>query len=182
MPERVTTAFRVRAMTTEDIPQVMAIDAASFAMPWPEHAYQFEVERNKVSFAFVAEEPENGRIVGMAVVWLLLDEVHIATIGVHPAWRRRGVGRLLLASALLKSLRYGAETATLEVRVSNEAAQALYRQFGFKIAGRRPRYYNDNNEDALLMTAYSLDEAFLRRQVAGSLTETIVNAGDADAR
>ncbi len=154
----------IRPMTVEDIPQVMAVDEASFAMPWPEHAYKFEVLENRVSVALVAEAPESGQVIGMVVVWVLLDEAHIATIGVHPAWRRRGLGRLLLASALIESIRRGATTATLEVRVSNEPAQALYRQFGFEVVGRRPRYYNDNNEDALLMTASSLDETFLRQQ------------------
>ncbi len=157
-------------MTIEDIPQVRAVDEASFAMPWSEHAYKFEVLENRVSVALVAEAPESGQVVGMVVVWVVLDEAHIATIGVHPAWRRRGLGRLLLASALLESIRRGAAMATLEVRVSNEPAQALYRQFGFEIAGRRPRYYTDNNEDALLMTAFSLDEAFLHRQLEALLS------------
>ncbi len=161
-------SFRIRPMTLDDIPQVRAIDEASFALPWPEHAYRFEITENKVSVALVAEETQSGRVAGMAVVWVLLDEAHIATIAVAPAWRGRGLGGRLLAASLLESLRRGAFTATLEVRPSNEAALKLYRCFGFEVVGRRPRYYQDNQEDALLMTA-ALDEAFLRREATGLL-------------
>ncbi len=151
-------------MTLDDIPQVLAVDRASFALPWPESAYRFELETNTLSIALVAEEA--GRVVGMVVAWLLVDELHIATIGVHPQRRRSGIGRRLLAAALLTGLARGARLSTLEVRLGNLPAQALYRRFGYRVVGRRPRYYKDNNEDALLMTADALDEAFLRSVLA----------------
>ncbi|RMF46171.1 MAG: ribosomal-protein-alanine N-acetyltransferase [Anaerolineae bacterium] len=153
-------AVHIRPMAPRDIPQVMAVDKASFAMPWPERAYRFELESNTLSICLVAEEKP--KVVGMIVAWLLVDELHIATIGVHPDYRRQGIGARLLAAALLTGIRRGAHVSTLEVRVSNLPAQALYRHFGYEIVGRRPRYYKDNNEDALLMTASTLDEAFLQ--------------------
>ncbi len=155
---------RIRPMSLEDIPQVLAIDRASFALPWPESAYRFELETNTLSIALVAEEA--GQVVGMIVAWLLVDELHVATIGVHPERRRSGIGRQLLAAALLAGLEHGAHMSTLEVRLGNLAAQALYRRFGYRVVGRRPRYYKDNNEDALLMKSDALDEAFLRSVLA----------------
>jgi ribosomal-protein-alanine N-acetyltransferase len=86
----------------------------------------------------------------------MVDEAHITTFGVHPDWRRLGVGRRLLLRLVELALELGAVRMTLEVRVGNEAAKALYRSFGFSVAGRRPRYYTDDGEDAYVMTTPSL--------------------------
>src|SRR4029077_15371328 len=79
------------------------------------------------------------------------DEAHITTIGVRPALRGHGYGELLFATLLEISMNVGARRATLEVRVSNQPAQSLYRKYGFRVEGVRRRYYSDNNEDALIM-------------------------------
>jgi ribosomal-protein-alanine N-acetyltransferase len=146
-------------MQPGDLPVVQSIDRLSFALPWPASAFEYELYENTASLTLVAEQTPPGdapEVVGMAVVWLILDEAHIATIGVHPLHRRQGVGRRLLARALQLSQGRGAAAATLEVRAGNLGAQALYRQFGFEEVGRRPRYYRDNNEDAILMTLFDL--------------------------
>jgi ribosomal-protein-alanine N-acetyltransferase len=83
-------------------------------------------------------------------------QAHIATIAVHPDYRRQGIGKILLRFALDWAARNGAQRAMLEVRASNQSAQALYLQFGFEVVSRRPRYYKDNHEDALLMNLDSL--------------------------
>jgi ribosomal-protein-alanine N-acetyltransferase len=93
-----------------------------------------------------------GRIVGYAGMWLMVDEAHITTIAVRNDWRGRGLGELLLASLIEAAQDIGAIRVTLEVRVSNEVAQSLYRKYGFQTEGLRPRYYSDNNEDAFIMT------------------------------
>lgn len=114
-------------------------------------------------------------VIGYAGFWFILDEAHISTIAVHPAWRGQGVGEQLLAALLERVLDLGAVSATLEVRVSNEPAQALYRHYAFEIVGRRKRYYRDNGEDALLMTAV-LHPAYrlqLRQRLAAKLTRTL---------
>ena len=98
-------------------------------------------------------------VVAFAGIWLMVDEAHITTFGVHPDWRRQGIGRQLLLNLVELSRAIGARRMTLEVRVSNEAAQALYRSFGFEAAGRRPRYYSDDGEDALVMTTPELGDA-----------------------
>ena len=142
-------------MQASDLEQVRAIDQASFSMPWPASAYTYELNENPLSRLWVAEIQTSGapeKIIGMIVTWLILDEVHIATIAVHPEHRGQGVAQQLLITALVDALHRGIRQATLEVRASNVIAQKLYRRFGFEIAGRRPRYYKDNNEDAIIMT------------------------------
>jgi len=154
----------IRPMRQEDLAQVLAIDQASFSLPWPESAYRYELNENRNSLLWVAETTLPGSqlfIVGMVVVWLVLDEAHIATLAVHPAYREQGVAKRLLITALRESIHLGMTVATLEVRASNTMAQELYRQFGFEVVGRRRRYYRDNYEDALIMTNSRLDISFL---------------------
>jgi len=93
----------------------------------------------------------NERIVGFAGMWLMLDEAHVTTIGVKRDLRGQGLGEVLFATLLDIAMHLGARRATLEVRVSNYPAQALYRKYGFHEEGIRRRYYSDNNEDALIM-------------------------------
>lgn len=153
----------VRPMRLEDVEQVHAIDQVSFTLPWPKSAFLYELNENPGSFLWVAEaeEPAGQRVVGMVVVWMILDEAHIATIAVHPEYRQRGVGQSLLVTALKEAIRQGALQATLEVRAMNIAAQQLYRQLRFEVMGRRPHYYRDNYEDALIMTVGGLGESYL---------------------
>jgi [ribosomal protein S18]-alanine N-acetyltransferase len=98
----------------------------------------------------------DARIVGMIVAWLLVDEMHIATIATHPDFRRQGIASRLLSHTLLHALEEGARSSFLEVRESNTVAQEMYRKFGYEMAGRRRRYYRDNDEDAILMSLGSL--------------------------
>jgi ribosomal-protein-alanine N-acetyltransferase len=112
----------------------------------------------------VAEIVDTNReleVVGVIVIWLIQDEAHIATLAVDPYYRGKGIGRKLVAEAMSEAVRQGANTATLEVRASNETARALYRDFGFQVAGRRLRYYQDNGEDAIIMTVNNLGEAYM---------------------
>lgn len=145
----------IRPMRLDDLEQVQAIDRVSFSMPWPPSSYRYELEENQFSFLYVAEhirETGTPRVVGMIVVWMIMDESHIATLAVLPEFRRRGISQRLLKAALMESVSRGARLATLEVRANNMVAQALYRRFRFVVVGRRPRYYQDNQEDALVMT------------------------------
>jgi ribosomal-protein-alanine N-acetyltransferase len=148
-------AIKFRPMKLEDIPRVHAIDVLSFTMPWPEKSYHFELTQNPTTLAIVAElnQPEtNPLVVGMAVVWMIIDEAHIATIAVHPDYRGISLGKHLLAETLRHCIQRGATLATLEVRDGNQVAQEMYKKFGFRVVGRRPHYYADRNEDAILMT------------------------------
>jgi ribosomal-protein-alanine N-acetyltransferase len=151
----------VRRMELKDIGQVHEIDQLSFSMPWPERSYRFELTENRSTRCWVAEVTEPGKkpqVQAMLVMWVIIDEGHIGTFAVHPEARRRGLGRKLLARALQEATREGLTRVFLEVRRTNESAQKLYEQFGFKVEGVRRHYYRDNGEDAFLMTLDPVDE------------------------
>ena len=92
----------------------------------------------------------------------MVDEAHITTFAVHPAWRRQRIGERLLLAFLDLARRRHAREATLEVRLSNIAARRLYEKYGFRPVGLRPRYYSDDGEDALIMTTEPLARAAMR--------------------
>lgn len=142
-------------MQLPDVEQVYSIDVLSFPLPWSERSYRFELTENPTSCTWVAEAVDpraQTQVVAMIVVWVILDEAHVATIAVHPDYRRRGIGQRLLARTLLDIVERGVIQVYLEVRRGNLAAQAIYERFGFEVTGVRPGYYRDNKEDALLMT------------------------------
>ncbi|QYK51256.1 MAG: ribosomal protein S18-alanine N-acetyltransferase [Anaerolineales bacterium] len=156
--------FIIRPMRLEDIEPVHALEVAIFPTPWSLNSYLFELQQNSASHQWVAEAQPGGQIAAYVVCWLLGgDELHIANIAVAPAHRRHGLGRRLLAHALAAGAALGAESAALEVRASNLAAQQLYAEFGFEVAAVRKGYYQDNHEDAWLMHLPSLG-AFLAQQ------------------
>ena len=144
-----------RTMTSDDLEQVIAIDQVSFSLPWPERSFYFELTDNFASRCWVAEL--NGRVVAMLVAWLIVDEIHIATVATHPDFRKQGIGKDLLYRALRSAKGEGALTSFLEVREGNDAALKMYRKFGFVESGRREGYYKDNGEDAILMLLESLN-------------------------
>jgi len=147
--------LHIRPMQEVDLEQVHAIDQMSFSLPWPASSFRYELFENPNSLLWVAEiEVQGGQrqVVGAIVIWLVVDEAHIASIAVHPDYRTRCIGSRLLVTALEETIRKGCRSATLEVRAGNLISQDFYRRFRFEVVGRRPRYYRDNNEDALLMT------------------------------
>ncbi|HEU5324757.1 MAG TPA: ribosomal protein S18-alanine N-acetyltransferase [Candidatus Limnocylindria bacterium] len=154
----------VDPMRLDDVRAVHEIERLSFATPWPAYAFEQELKGNRLARYVVARAGE--RVVGFAGIWLMVDEAHVTTFGVHPDWRRQGIGRQLMLNVAELSLAIGARRMTLEVRVSNEAAQGLYRSFGFEVVGKRPHYYTDDGEDALVMTTPALREPHMRQIVA----------------
>jgi [ribosomal protein S18]-alanine N-acetyltransferase len=156
----------VDPMRFEDVPAVHEIERMSFRTPWPAYAFEQELRGNRLARYVVARAGD--RVVGFAGIWLMVDEAHVTTFGVHPDWRRQGIGRQLLLNLAELSAAIGARRMTLEVRATNHAAQALYRAFGFEIAGRRHRYYSDDGEDALVMTTPDLDGDSMRALVAAA--------------
>jgi len=155
-------------MEIDDLRRVHEIDVLSFSIPWSERSFSFELTENRNSIVWVAEAEQEGQpplVVGVIVVWVILDEAHIATIATHPDFRRMGIARRMIAHTLLIAHQRGARLAYLEVRQSNLSAQNLYYQFGFNVVGTRPRYYKDNNEDALLMTLDRIEADALLRMI-----------------
>ncbi len=147
-------ACRIAPMRREDLPEVVAIEVASFALPWTEEMFANELARGTLSELFVARLPQAGApapLAGYICLWVVSDELHINNLAVDPRWRRHGIAAALLEAALTHGRAGGARAAFLEVRVSNQAAQALCRRFHFAPVGVRTRYYTHPVEDALIM-------------------------------
>ncbi len=104
-------------------------------------------------------------MIGFVGLWFVLQEAHITAIATRTNYRRRGIGEALLISAIETSISLGAQIITLEVRVSNAMAQSLYLKYGFRIVGKRIRYYSDNNEDALLMSIETINSTNFKSQL-----------------
>jgi ribosomal-protein-alanine N-acetyltransferase len=150
--------LRIRGMSLEDIPDVVKIDRQSFPLPWSERTYRLELTGNPSAHFFVAELNSKGiaKLVGYLGYWLIVDEAHISTIAVAPNLRRRGIGSQLLKVALRSAAMHGADRVSLEVRESNKGAIAMYARLGFERHSRKPKYYRDNGEDALVMILYDV--------------------------
>lgn len=138
----------IRRMTIDDVDAVAAIEAATFPTPWSRDAFVSEM-RNAAARYLVAEL--DGRVIGFAGAWIILDESHVTNIAVLKDFRGRGHGRALTAGLMQYLSNLGAIYVTLEVRRSNIVAQTLYESLGFVRLGVRKRYYEDNGEDALIM-------------------------------
>lgn len=149
--------YRVRRMTSDDIPQALEMEHDAFPEQVPPTNFKRELE-HRLSRYLVLDDPgdPHAPLPGYAAVWMVIDESHLISIGVRAAERGKGLGELLLIAALTLAIDEGAESMLLEVRVSNTAAQKLYEKYGFKRVGVRRRYYPDNNEDAYLMNAEKL--------------------------
>ena len=154
---------RIAAMRVEDIPDVHEVERASFPVPWPAYAFRQELETNRLARYLVARAGDE--VVAYGGLWMMVDEAHVTTFAVLPAWRRRGIGARLLLALLDLAVELGASVATLEVRLTNREARRLYERFGFRPAGVRPRYYADNAEDALIMTSEEFRSASMRRRL-----------------
>jgi len=140
-----------RRMEPADVPAVAALERQIFGDPWPELAFEREIEEVRSSWPRAAIDPESGDLLAYMVAWFVADEAHLANIAVAPLARRRGLAQRLLDDLVAESDRRGARMVLLEVRRSNHAAQAFYRKNGFYLVGVRHRYYRDNGEDALIM-------------------------------
>jgi [ribosomal protein S18]-alanine N-acetyltransferase len=138
-----------RQMKEEDLNKIIEIEKKSFATPWTYDAFYNELYSNQFAHYVVAEVDE--KIIGYCGLWVIIDEGHITNIAVLPDFRGIGLGEKLLTAVMETAKNLGAETLTLEVRVSNHVAKGLYRKLGFQDGGIRKSYYTDNFEDALVM-------------------------------
>jgi len=173
--------IRIRVATAEDIDAMTELDATCFSAPWSRASFEAELTTNQLAWYLVAEEMvptyENletelngelngatdgifesekdeaqvGLLIGYAGLWAIEDEGHITNVAVHPDYRRMHLGSILVDMLIAQTRLEGLKRFTLEVRVSNQAAIALYEKFGFVSAGIRKGYYEDNNEDAMIM-------------------------------
>ena len=145
-----------RTMTVNDLPQVQLVERKCFTTPWSRNLFLSEMTRNDNAIYIVACVGE--KIVGYAGIWVILDEGHVTNIGVDPDFRRQGIGQGLLEELTVRAMQRGITAMTLEVRLSNYGAQALYKKLGFEASGIRKEYYQDDKEDALIMWRELVEE------------------------
>lgn len=143
--------LEIQSLTHKHLSALLELDQACFGGLWTLDAYQRELDSpNSVLLGSTSSlAPKD--LSGMGCYWSVLDEAHITILAVHPRYQNQGLGQALLFSLLKTAYEQGLERATLEVRPSNVGAINLYQKFGFKTAGRRRRYYKDNDEDALIL-------------------------------
>ncbi|MFQ5422188.1 MAG: ribosomal protein S18-alanine N-acetyltransferase, partial [Anaerolineae bacterium] len=156
--------FALRKMSLADLDGVLAVDRRSFPTPAKRAMFVHELNQNPLAHYQVLTRMESiaDRVIGFSGYWLIGDEQHISTIAVHPDWRRRGWGKLLLLNMLLLAFKQPITLSTLEVRRSNTTAQALYGKYRFAVVGERKGYYKDTGDDAILMTAAPLDAPYFQ--------------------
>ncbi len=137
-----------REMKPEDADAVEVVEKASFSVPWSRKSFWEEAANERTYYLLALDGDE---VIGYAGTWILDDEAQITNVAVTPEYRGKKVGAGLMTELIKEAKKRGATRMTLEVRPSNTAALALYDKFGFKDCGRRPHYYLDNGEDAVIM-------------------------------
>lgn len=153
------------ALRRRHLRSVMRIEAKVYPRPWTLSLFLSELNLRSSRYYLAARV--GGLVVGYAGLMFSVDEAHVTTIAVEPAWHRHHIGTRLLLQLARQALAVGARHLTLEVRLSNRAAQQLYRKFGFAPAGIRKNYYAETHEDALVMWAHDIDsEAYAARLAA----------------
>lgn len=139
----------IRPAEPKDVDDIAEMETICFAHPWSRDSIMQEITSNEMAHYIVAVM--DGRVIGYVGVWQILDEGHITNVAVRPEYRGNHIGSTLIGVMIELGNRIGMVRFTLEVRSSNEPAKALYRNFGFKEAGLRKGYYEDNGEDAVIM-------------------------------
>lgn len=158
---------------------VMRIEAQVYPRPWSLALFMSELALRATRAYTVARV--DGVVVGYSGLMLAGDDAHVTTIAVDPAWHRRGIGTRLLLHMARTAAAHGANHLTLEVRMGNEAAQVLYRRFGFYPAGVRKNYYAETNEDALVMWVDDISSPGYEQRLAtleAGISGTTVVEGD----
>ena len=134
----------------QDIDAIVGLEQESFTNPWPRETLVWELTHSDVTRVYVLRDDQD-RAVAFCIAWVIFDELHINTLAVTPARRRQGLATFLLREVLAEAAREGARRATLEVRESNAAALQLYAGLGFTVTAKRPGYYANPPEDALIL-------------------------------
>ena len=137
----------VRRITPEDLPEILALERRCYTYPWSEEMFRRELDNPLSTVELLRMD---NRLAGYLCSWQVADEMHILNVATDPEFRRRGVARELLQRCFDRAKKNEVAQVLLEVREGNAGAIALYRTFGFRVSGHRPRYYPDG-EDALLM-------------------------------
>lgn len=135
-------------LRSENLDSLYALECMSFTKPWSWKAFADDLSNENACYTLLCEDTT---VIGYCAFWQAEDIADITNVAVHPDYRRRGLGKKLIEESVRKAEQRGVHQLFLEVRVSNEAARALYTACGFSKVGLRKKYYADNNEDALIM-------------------------------
>jgi ribosomal-protein-alanine N-acetyltransferase len=146
----------IEPLRRRHVPAVARIEKLTSTNPWSAELFRGELALPEASRAYRVAR-RDGRLVGYGGLMFVLDEAHVTTLSVHPDHQGQGIGTRLLVALVHEARDRGTRALTLEVRASNEAAQALYRRFGFAPAGIRKNYYAEVGEDAVIMWAHDID-------------------------
>ena len=141
--------LEIRQAGKGEIDSIAQLELLCFSSPWSRQAFEHDIGNNSLSRYYIVEL--DGIIIAYGGIWLIHPEGHITNIAVHPAHRRKGVGKELLRHIIETTEGEGITCHTLEVRISNEGALKLYRKAGFIECGQRKNYYEDTNEAAVIM-------------------------------
>lgn len=141
--------MEIREMELGDIDRILEIESECFSTPWSRRSFEMEIKENLLAKYIVAEY--DGKVVGYAGIWMIIDEGHITNIAVSKDFRGLGIGKFLMIALVDYCKKSKIRNMTLEVRESNKIAQNLYKKMGFEDCGIRPDYYTDNHENAVIM-------------------------------
>jgi [ribosomal protein S18]-alanine N-acetyltransferase len=144
----------LKLLTEEYLDHVIKLDQQCLGGLWSIDSYKREIESPNsclLSLSIFSEENAQEKVIGLGVFWAILEEAHITILAIDPDFQGQGLGKFLLLFLLKEAVKRGLERATLEVKESNEVARSLYEKFGFKLAGKRKKYYQDTGEDALIL-------------------------------
>ena len=145
--------FEIIPMTVEHIDGVLAVEEATFSIPWTRKDFEREMTENNLAIYYVAVT--DGKIVGYAGMWHVITEGHITNVAVLEDYRKQGIGDALMAQLEQVAMEKEMIGITLEVRISNAPAQHLYHKHGYRVEGLRKNYYPDTHEDAVIMWKYT---------------------------
>ena len=134
----------------EAIDAIVALEQESFTNPWTRDTLVWELANSDVTRVYLLRDAQD-RAVAFCIAWVIFDELHINTLAVSPDRRRQGLATFLLRAVMTETALEGVRRATLEVRESNTAAIQLYSRLGFTVSARRPKYYANPPEDALIL-------------------------------
>jgi len=151
-------------MRRRHLRSVLRIEAQVYPRPWSLSLFMSELALRSSRAYWVARV--DGAVVGYCGLMVTIDDGHVTTLAVDPAWQRRKIGSRLLLTLVREAISRRATSLTLEVRIGNRAAQEMYRRFGFRPAGIRKNYYVETSEDALVMWADEIDTAEYARRLA----------------
>jgi [ribosomal protein S18]-alanine N-acetyltransferase len=169
--------LKLQTLSRDRLPEVVELDRLCFGGLWTIEGYQRELDSPNSELLVISrikelvgdENEENissETTIGIGCLWAILEEAHITIIGIHPDYRGMGLGKLMLCELLKKAVSRQLERATLEVRDGNNIAIEMYEKFGFKVAGRRKKYYQVTGEDALILWRGDLAKESFQQDLA----------------